>query len=183
MSRRRLLVSMSRILTAQGRRLPDLSWVTPSLSISGSLHPRHFEGLAQLEIGAIVDLREEGKDDEELLALHRIQFLHLPVPNYWAPSQAQLVRGTEWVGKQLAKGRKTLIHCREGVGRSVVLACCVLIRQGYDLLSARRLVKSRRWGVALNPRQVDGLEEFAWLSNTSKSAHLQFNPHPKGFVP
>ena len=35
------------------------------------------------------------------------------------------------------------------------------MHQGHDLASALRLVKARRWGVALNRRQVEGLERFA----------------------
>ena len=167
MPNRRLLIRLFRKLVPDGRHLPDLSWITPELSISGTLHPRHFESLLQTGIGAIVDLREEGKDDEELLGCYGIRLLHLPVPDHWPPSQAQLVAGTQWVADRRAEGRKALIHCKEGIGRSVVLACCVLMHEGQDLASALRLVKARRWGVALNRRQVEGLEQFAQLTKPS----------------
>ena len=142
MPNRRLLIRLFRSLVSDRRHTPDLSWITPGLSISGTLHPRHFERLFQLGIGAIVDLREEGKDDEELLGRYGIRLLHLPVRDHWPPSQAQLVTGTRWLADQRAEGRKTLIHCKEGVGRSVVLACCVLKHQGHDLASAMHLVKA-----------------------------------------
>ena len=53
-----------------------------------------------------------------------------------------------------------MVHCKEGIGRSVVLSGCVLMRMGYDLAGAVAFLKSRRWGVALNARQMAGLEEF-----------------------
>ena len=158
---RRVLIRAFGYVTTLGRPGPDLSWINPWLAISAALQPRHIQEAAQMGVRAIVDLREEGKDDEGLLTRHGIRFLHLPTPNYWPLSLAQLVQGTDWVLSQLAAGQKTLVHCQEGVGRSVVLACCVLMRQGHDLLGALGLVRARRWGVALNARQMAGLEEFA----------------------
>ena len=186
MSIRRLLVRSIRLLTAKGRRLPDLSWITSSLGISGTVRPHHIEGLAQLGVGAIVDLRAEGRDDEALLAQSGIRFLHLPVPDHWPPSQAQLVTGTRWMLDQLRAGHKTLIHCKEGVGRSVILGCCVLMAQGYGLADALRLVGARRWGVALNQRQMDGLEQFARLAAPSTGPvprGLPFQAPPPRYTP
>ena len=91
-----------KLLSPQGRRLPDLDWVTPELCVSGTVQPRHLPGLAHLGIGAVVDLREEGKDDEALLAQYGIRFLHLPVRDGQPPSQAQLDAGAGWVLMRLA---------------------------------------------------------------------------------
>ncbi len=139
---------------------PDVSWITSSLAVGGTLLPRQFKGLAQMGIQSVVYLREESRDDEELLAQHGIRLLHLPVRDTWPPSQDQLLQGTDWVLGQLEAGRKTLLHCKSGVGRSIVLSCCVLMRQGYDLARAVRLVKARRRGVDLNRRQMSALEQF-----------------------
>ena len=160
MPNRRLLIRLFRSLPPGGRHRADLSWVTPGLSISGTLHPRHLEWLFQLGIGAIVDLREEGKDDGELLGRYGIRLLYLPVRDHWPPSQAQLVAGTQWIADQRAEGRKALIHCKEGIGRSVVLACCTLMMDGLHANQALSLVKSKRWGVALNTRQLESVREF-----------------------
>lgn len=138
----------------------DVSWITPSLAVGGTLLPRQFKGLAQMGIQAVVDLREEGRDDEELLAQHGIRLLHLPVRDTWPPSQDQLLQGTDWVLGQLEAGRKTLLHCKSGVGRSIVLGCCVLMRQGDDLARALRLIKARRRCADLNRRQMSAIEQF-----------------------
>ena len=138
-----------------------MDWITTTLCVSGALHPRHIEELARIGIGAVVDLREEGMDDEQLMAQHDIRFLHLPVRDRWPPSQSQMLEGADWILGQMEEQRKTLVHCAEGIGRSVALACCVLMRQGHDLGSAVRLVRARRWGVALNRRHMDGLQQFA----------------------
>ena len=112
MPSRRILIRPFQLLTPRGRRLPDISWITPDLSVSGTLRPGHIIHLANIGIGAIVDMRTEGKDDEPLLSQHGIDFLHLPVRDRQAPSQAQLLQGTGWVLTQLAARRRVLIHCR-----------------------------------------------------------------------
>ncbi len=161
MSNRRLLVRLIRALSSDSRRLPDLSGISSALSVSGTLHPRHFEGLRKIGIKAVVDLREEGKDDAALLESCGIRLLHLPTPDHSPPSQDQLALGSLWVTEQLASGRRTLIHCREGIGRSIVLTCCVLMLQGYDLASSLHLTKKRRWGTSLSASQLEALEQFA----------------------
>lgn len=167
MSKRRLLVKQVRSLLPWARRLPDLSWITSGMSVSGTLHPRHFEALREIGVRAVVDLRQEDKDDEELLGTFGIRLLHLPAPDHFAPTQEQLATGSEWVAEQLSNGRRTLIHCREGIGRSVVLACCVLTRQGHDLAYTLHLTRKRRWGTALSAPQLDAIEQFATLHRAS----------------
>ena len=165
MDSRKSVIRAFRFIISLVKPPPDVSWITSSLAVGGTLLPRQFAGLAQMGIQAVVDVREEGRDDERLLAQHGIHLLHLPVRDYWPPSQSQLLQGTDWVLGQLKAGRKTLLHCKNGVGRSIVLGCCVLMRQGYDLGRAVRLVKARRQGVDLNRRQMSALEQFNTPSN------------------
>ncbi len=160
MDSRKSVIRAFRFVISLVKPPPDVSWINSSLAVGGSLVPRQFAGLAQMGIQAVVDLREEGRDDEELLAQHGIRLLHLPVRDHWPPSQDQLLQGTDWVLGQLEAGRKTMLHCKNGVGRSIVLGCCVLMRQGYNQSRAVRLIKERRRGVDLNRRQMSAIEQF-----------------------
>ena len=137
-----------------------MAWVTDDLAVSGSLHPRHFGHLSSLGVTAVVDMRLEGKDDADLLARHGIDLLHVPVRNTHPATQEQLRQGTRWVLEQLQGGGKALVHCKDGIGRSVSLAACVLMSQGRDLDEALAMIRSVRWGVALRRRQMDSLREF-----------------------
>ncbi len=157
---RRALIRGFRYVVSFGRPGPDVSWITHLLAVSGTLHPRHIADLAEREVRAILDLREEDRDDPVLLARRGIHFLHLPVRDHCPPSQEQLVEGTRWVLNELRADRRTLVHCKVGIGRSVVLVCCVLMMEGYMLGQALSLVGSKRWGVALNARQKRALVEF-----------------------
>jgi len=106
-------------------------------------------------------LRSEAKDDEEEFRRLGIHYLYLPTIDWYPPSQEDLVRGSSWVLDEMEQGRKVLVHCQHGIGRSVILASCVLVRMGYDPYDALTLIKRRRWGAAPNEKQVAALLEFA----------------------
>lgn len=54
-----------------------------------------------------------------------------------------------WTGVRAAtatigEGDKVMVYCKGGVHRSAVMACCILISQGYTAEKAIRLVKEKR---------------------------------------
>ena len=161
MLNRRLLIRCLRYARCLGRPGPDLSWITDLVAVSGTLQSRHIPGLAGMGVRSIIDLREEDRDDSELLEQYGIRFLHLPTRDHFSPSQSQLLEGARWVREEMQATRRTVVHCKEGIGRSVAVVCCALMLGGYISAEAVHLVRSKRWGVALNTRQMLGLKEFA----------------------
>ena len=87
-------------------------------------------------IRAIVDLREEECDDAEFLASAGIDFLHLPTTDQFAPPRERLDRGVEFAQQHMRRGNRVLIHCQGGIGRSPLLALCVLVAEGHEPLAA-----------------------------------------------
>ena len=160
MPSRRLPFWIFKYLTQTQRHLPDLSWITPSLSVSGTIKIAHYRSLANLGISAVVDLRYEGKDDQRLLAMAGIDLLHLPTKDRCSPSNLQLETGVIWISKHLEQGNKVLVHCKNGIGRSFIMAACALVCQGNELEASLRLIKNRRWGAYLNHRQHSALNQF-----------------------
>jgi len=142
---------------------PNLDWITPALAVGGSFPTERAEHLArELGIGAVVDLRAEACDDEAVLRRHGLVFLHLPTLDHHAVSPAMLTDGVAFSRAQLAAGRKLLIHCEHGIGRSAVLALCVLVDGGLAPLEALELAKSRRALVSPSPAQYEAWR--AWLA-------------------
>ena len=170
MPSRRLPFWIFKYLTQTQRHLPDLSWITPTLSISGTIKTAHYSSLAKLGISAVVDLRDEGKDDQRLLDLVGIDLLHLPTQDRGFPSELQLETGLMWISKHLEQGNKVLIHCKNGIGRSFIMAACVLVFQGDGLEASLRLIKHRRWGAYLNRSQHSALNQFI-QTLTEKRSH------------
>jgi len=141
----------------------DLSWITETLAIGGSFPPMYTQVLARDHgVSAVVDLRGEGSDDEQLLAKHHIAFLHLPTIDFEAVSPTMLRRGIAFVTEQLSSGRRVLVHCACGIGRSAMLGLCVLVEHGHAPIEALALAKQRRPCVSPSRAQYEGWA--AWLA-------------------
>lgn len=142
---------------------PNLDWITTDLAVGGSFPTEQAEHLAtQLGIGAVIDLRAEDRDDEAVLQRHGLVFLHLPTVDHHAVSPAMLTDGAAFASAQRAAGRKLLIHCEHGIGRSALLALCVLVDRGLAPLAALELAKSRRALVSPSLAQYEAWQ--AWLA-------------------
>ncbi len=133
----------------------NLDWITPDLAVAGELPQTAWPGLAAQGVRAVVDLRAEAVDDAAALAAGGIAFLHLPTPDHHAVSAADLDRGVAFVREG---GGRAVVHCREGVGRSALLALCVLVDGGIEPLAALELAKDRRWQVSPSAAQYE-----AWV--------------------
>lgn len=139
----------------------DLHWVTPDLAIGGAFPMSAAPRLARdLRIGAVVDLREEDCDACDVLAAHGIAFLHLPTPDRMGVSHAHLVEGVGFL-RALPAGTRTLIHCQHGIGRSALLALCVMVDRGEAPFDALLRAKNAREKVSPSPEQFAAWT--AWL--------------------
>jgi protein-tyrosine phosphatase len=148
--------------------VPNFHWLTDALAVGGSFPSERAGELARVHgIGAVVDLRREQRDDEAQLRAHGIDFLHLPTPDLEPASAAMLDKGVRFAGDQFARGRKLLIHCQHGIGRSALLALCVLVDQGWEPLEALKHAKDRREHISPSESQFRGWAE--WLRSRGKT--------------
>jgi hypothetical protein len=148
---------------------PDLHWLTDQLAVGGHFPMERAGHLADAHgIGAVVDLRAEDRDDARLLSDAGIELLHLPTRDLDAARQEHLEEGVAFVRDQLARGRKVLIHCHHGIGRSPLLALCVMVDQGWRPLDALVHAKDRREAISLSRAQYEGWA--AWLRSRGVAA-------------
>jgi hypothetical protein len=141
----------------------DLSWVTPQLAVGASFGMEEAAELARGEgIERVVDLRSECCDDEEVLRGHGVVLLKLPTDDQCAVSQDMLDEGVAWVNAQLANGRRVFIHCEHGIGRSALLAVCVLVSRGHEPLEALALLKRSRRQASPSPQQLEAFR--TWIA-------------------
>ncbi|MFE8595684.1 dual specificity protein phosphatase [Archangium violaceum] len=139
----------------------NLDWVTPELAVGGRFPIEAAEHLARrLAIRHIVDVRQERCDDERVLRQHGISLLHLPTDDMCAISRHMLDAGVRWVHGLLSRGHKVYIHCEHGIGRSALLALCVLVELGHSPLDALSLAKRQRQRVSPSPEQLETF--MAW---------------------
>lgn len=135
---------------------PNFSWITQRLAVGGSFPSERAEELATAHgIQAVVDLREESKDDEEVLQRHGITLLHLPTEDMCGVDATQLDEGVAFANARLDRGDRLLIHCEHGIGRSATLALCVMVSRGDRPLDALERMKQRRALVSPSPAQFE----------------------------
>jgi predicted protein tyrosine phosphatase len=142
---------------------PDFHWFTDHLAVGGSFPIECATELVEAHgIRAVVDLRAENCDDERVLRAAGVDFLHLPTADMDSANPDHLEIGVSFVAERLRRGEKVLIHCEHGVGRSALLALCVLVDQGFDPLAALTHAKERREAVSPSYAQYAGWAR--WLA-------------------
>jgi hypothetical protein len=148
---------------------PDFHWLTDDVAVGGCFPRERAPELAHDHgVGAVVDLRSEDCDDVRGLDAAGIDFLHLPTPDLEPPSEAMLERGVQFVRDRLHEGKRVLIHCQHGIGRSALLALCVLVDQGWEPLDALTRAKDRRERISPSRSQYDGW--VAWMDGRGRAA-------------
>ena len=118
------------------------------------------ELLLQSGIHRVIDLRDSfpgGMIDLDRVGIER---LHLPVPNYGAPTDDQFEAAMR-LADSVAAPPALLIHCGSGSGRAPTLAVALLLRRGMPLNEALERVRTARPRTALSPRQIAWLHSLA----------------------
>lgn len=104
------------------------------------------------------------------LALNLL-WLHLPIRNMGLPDSL-FEESWKWAGPRLLEllreGQRVLIHCKEGIGRSGIVAARLLIESGVDPASAVKIVRKARPGSLM----LDSHEEYC-NSLADKTAHSE----------
>lgn len=138
----------------------DLFWLRPG-AVAGSSVPMSTDDLAvwhELGIRAVVSLVEQRLDFPGFDALH------LPVPDFTAPTSEQLRRAIEFMDEQIAAGRPVAVHCLGGKGRTGTVLAAWLIAHGE---SAEHAVAEVR---ALRPGAIETDAQLACLRTMSGDA-------------
>lgn len=141
----------------------DFHWLTERIAVGACFPIEQAASLSRKHgISAVVDLREEDRDDEQALRDAGIELLHLPTPDLEPATATMLDEGVAFVSERVRRGEKVLIHCQHGIGRSPLLALCAMVDQGWDPLDALTRAKDVREAVSPSRSQYDGWA--AWLA-------------------
>lgn len=149
------------VMDLANREAPDFTWVADDLAIGSQVLSDEWPDIVAAGIGAVVDCRAEACDPIDTLESLGIAFLHLPTRDAGDFVPAQVVEGVSWIERQLAEGRRTLVHCQAGKGRSVLIGAATLTRRGFSPDEALALIRERRPIVTPTPGQIARLREFA----------------------
>lgn len=119
-----------------------LTWITRNIATGRA--PLSYEDLDYLKeqgIAAIVNLCGEYSDLHELEEQAGFEVFWLPIPDETAPPLAEMETGLAWLDEAVYLGKKVLIHCRHGIGRTGTFMTAYLLRRGFGLKRAGKLLK------------------------------------------
>jgi protein-tyrosine phosphatase len=123
----------------------------------------------QAGVNTVVSALEANETEElglaaegELAQASGIEFVSYPIPDRGVPGSirttADLVRRLEMA---LGQGNTVAFHCRQGIGRSAILAACLLVLAGLDPAKAfERIAAARGCSVPDTQEQRNWVARF-----------------------
>jgi|BEDMetMinimDraft_2_1075160.scaffolds.fasta_scaffold07905_3 atypical dual specificity phosphatase len=152
-------------------RPSNFSWFREG-KIAGSGLPVGEKGYRWLKdhgVSAILCLTEDawGKQLAQKLGL---EYRHLPMVNRHPEVPLKLDQAVDAIKDILLSGKKVLVHCQAGQGRTgMVLAAFLIREEGFHAQDAIDYVRKVRPGSLKRKRQVEALHEYErYLSSLKK---------------
>ena len=123
----------------------QLTWITDNLAVGQApMSYADLDAIREEGIDAIVNLCGEFCDLHELEAGRGFEVYYLPIADECAPDLVEMDKGLAWLDEAIYLGKKVLIHCRFGIGRTGTFLTSYLIRRGMGLKEASRRLKKVR---------------------------------------
>jgi protein-tyrosine phosphatase len=164
---------------------PEIYWVrevtTGRLGImarprSGEWLQDEVAGWCQVGVNAVVCLLESSEvselelhDEPVLCERSKIEFISFPITDRGVPkSVRQTAQLVERVVSLLRAGASVVIHCRAGIGRSSVIAACVMLKLGFQSKEIFPMLRrARGLPVPDSPTQEEWLSVFSREAETA----------------
>jgi hypothetical protein len=149
-----------------------ISSITEYLTISSKVTKQNVDAILDLDPQLVISMIFQRKPPDELvqpprmvLWLRTFDFPLIPIP------VRTLNRGVEAALPVIKEGHRVHVFCEAGRRRSVAMASCILIGNGYSADEAMSLIKERRevadpyaWHIQ---RQIRKFEKY-WHENQSR---------------
>lgn len=120
-----------------------LTWVTSSLAVGHApMSYAQLDSLKRQGIDAILNLCGEFCDLHDIECRQGFEVHYMPLEDEEAPAMVELEKALAWLDESIYLGKKVLIHCKHGIGRTGTVLNAYLLRKGLGhKLAAKRLKK------------------------------------------
>ncbi|XP_033927104.1 dual specificity protein phosphatase 23 isoform X2 [Melopsittacus undulatus] len=148
---------------------PNFSWVSMGrlAALAMPRAPAHYEFLVHQGVRHLVSLTERDPPHHGTctgIRLHRIR-----VPDFTAPTPAQIRSFLRLVDVANARGEAVAVHCMLGHGRTgTMLACYLAKEQGLDGAGAIREIRRLRPGSIETREQEEAVIRFCRCQGTGE---------------
>ncbi|MBU0943643.1 MAG: dual specificity protein phosphatase family protein [Proteobacteria bacterium] len=111
-----------------------LNWISKEIAVGAApSSTATFETIKNSGIEVILNLCTECGNLHERERAAGFIVYWLPISDANAPELDELDEALEWLNEHVDSGKKTLIHCRFGVGRSGTIIAAYLLKKGLNL--------------------------------------------------
>ena len=130
-----------------------LHWITEYLAVGHA--PMSYDELDSIRsqgIDGIVNLCGEFCDLHKIESDQGFEVYYLPTCDDEAPTIPDLEKALDWLDEAIYLGKKVLVHCRQGIGRTGTFVTAYLLRKGFGMKLARKKVEKTRAGFTSFPQ-------------------------------
>jgi Predicted protein-tyrosine phosphatase len=140
----------------------NFSWLIED-EIAGMAKPASsvydFEFLKEKGLEAIVSLTEHPLS-EMLIEEFGFTVKHIPIRDFQAPTMAQIEDFVAFAKNAQSEGKKLVVHCDAGIGRTGTILACYLVSKGHKATEAIEEVRTKRPGSIETVEQKEVVLKF-----------------------
>ena len=149
---------------------PNTNQITENVWVGGANDPKL---IVSQNFNVFIDLREiDDSKYSDFLKGHGLEYVNVKVQDRYGASTDVLSQIVALIDKKVSEGKKILIHCNLGRGRSVLAVAAYLVNQGLSPEGAIGKIREKRSVTYLNERQRRALSNYADAFYASSKKNL-----------
>ena len=151
-------------------KTPEVYLLTDDIAIAPQPGEKDLRAIRELGFRGIVDLRDETPDSGAMFRAQSLNYLRVPIIDGAAPTVDELYEVAGWITGHILDDGPVLVFCREGRGRSAMVAVASLVKLGLPLPEAYTILMRARPSAVISTKQMKALEAFAGSLQPTKAA-------------